>query len=144
MNRWLAAVAMLVSGLFGLPAFAESCYVTTDSSATGPAGAQAQSCFEHKGMPAGSLDWSCSDRGEGLGVTKAKRASCPTGYFGKCTAALTQEALGNEASSGRLATDDKMPSTVPESAQIITYHYQAADQGQARIDCEQGGGHWSP
>ncbi|MET1079935.1 MAG: hypothetical protein ABWY06_18130 [Pseudomonas sp.] len=137
------AAVLLFCLVPSLPALAESCYVTAESGMHGPSGIVGKSCFEHRGMPAGSLDWACGDRSE-IGVKKTKQASCPTGYFGKCTAAMTQETLANEAASGRWTTDDAQPSTIPKDAQIITYHYQAADQSQARIDCEQGGGHWSP
>lgn len=143
MKPWPSAAALVLTGVFSLPLLAESCYVTSESKAQGPAGIRAETCFEHLGMPPGSLDWSCGDR-EALGVTKRKQASCPAGYFGKCSAGLTQETLANEASSGRVAPGTALPTPVPEGARIVTYHYRAADQSQARIDCEHGGGHWSP
>src|SRR5690606_15156725 len=92
-------VAFMCLGSAG--AFADACYVTIDSSLAGPTGAREETCFEHRGAPAGSLDWSCKSDKDVQGASREKRDSCPSGFFGKCTAELTQEALANEKSAGQ-------------------------------------------
>ncbi|WP_263143196.1 hypothetical protein [Pseudomonas sp. RIT-PI-AD] len=143
MSSLLRSAAFVLMGAGSLPAFAESCYVTTEPAMAGPSGAHTQLCYEHQGMDAGSLDWSCNNSTKDVQKThKEKRGSCPTGYFGSCTAALTQEALGNQASSGRKGEPTTAPQ-IPEGATLVTHYYQVQDKGQARVDCENGGGQWS-
>jgi len=144
MSRMLRTAALALVGLISLPAFAESCYVTSDSAVAGPGGIRTESCYEHIGMPMGSLNWSCNDNTKDVLHTRAeKRPNCPAGYFGKCLAALTQETLANPDSSGRYGNQAGTPPNVPDEAKILTYHYKAENKAQAKADCEQGGGKWS-
>ncbi|MFB8830491.1 hypothetical protein ACE0DR_16870 [Azotobacter sp. CWF10] len=133
----------LFAGLSSPLLLAEACHVTEQLAVAGTASDVMESCFEHRGMPAGSLDWSCStDKSPVAGVHKEKRANCPSGYFGKCTAALTQEALANEEATGQYG-GGTWPDPLPEDAQIVTYYYRVQDQKQTHTDCENGGGQWS-
>lgn len=133
-------VAFMCLGSAG--AFADACYVTIDSSLAGPTGAREETCFEHRGAPAGSLDWSCKSDKDVQGASREKRDSCPSGFFGKCTAELTQEALANEKSAGQKSEQPFEAPQVEDQAQQITYHYRALDGGQAKLDCENAGGAW--
>ncbi|GAB3464907.1 hypothetical protein [Azotobacter salinestris] len=143
MKRLLCIGVFLFAGLSSPLLLAEACHVTEQLAVAGTASDVMESCFEHRGMPAGSLDWSCStDKSPVAGVHKEKRANCPSGYFGKCTAALTQEALANEEATGQYG-GGTWPDPLPEDAQIVTYYYRVQDQKQTRIDCESGGGQWS-
>lgn len=134
----LAALFCLASA----GAFAEACYVTVDSALAGPTGAREETCFEHHGAEAGSLDWSCQSEKDVQGASREKRDSCPTGFFGKCTAELTQEALANERSAGQKTEQPFEAPQMENQAQQITYHYRALDGGQAKLDCENAGGKW--
>lgn len=143
MNRLLPIGVFLFAGLSSPLLFAEACHVTEQLVVAGTPTDVMESCFEHRGMPAGSLDWSCStDKSPVAGVHKEKRTNCPSGYFGKCTAALTQEALANEEASGQYGKEG-WQEPLPDDAQIVTYYYRVQDQKQTRIDCESGGGNWS-
>ncbi|WP_271105934.1 hypothetical protein [Pseudomonas tohonis] len=121
-------------------ALADACQVQTRPASSQVPGVEAQTCYEYPGMPAGSVDWSCSNESKDmLQSEKHKVASCKSGWFGRCTGALTQEALANPGSSGEEGSD---PVNIPADAKVVTYHYQARDPAQAKIDCENGGGTW--
>src|SRR5690606_28821845 len=123
-------------------AFADACYVTIDSSMAGPTGAREESCFEHQGAPQGSLDWACQSDKDVQGASREKRAECPSGYFGTCSAELTQEALANPKSAGQKTDSPFDAPQLAEQARQITYHYRALDGAQAKLDCENAGGKW--
>lgn len=123
-------------------AFADACYVTIDSALAGPTGAREEMCYEHKGAPDGSLDWSCQSEKDVQGASREKRESCPSGYFGKCTAQMTQESLANERSVGRKTEQPFEAPQFNDQARQITYHYRALDGGQPKLDCEKAGGEW--
>lgn len=143
MIRLLPIGVFLLTGFGSTQLAAEACYVTEQLAVAGTPEVTNTTCFEHRNMPKGSLDWSCSTEEKSVaGVRKEKRARCPGGHFGTCTAKLTQEALANEDAGGNYGTAPS-PDTLPEDAQIVTYYYQVQDQAQARIDCESGGGQWS-
>ncbi|MFC0668752.1 hypothetical protein ACFSKY_13690 [Azotobacter chroococcum] len=143
MKRLFAIGVFLCAGLSSPRLLAEVCHVTEQLAVAGTANDVRESCFEHRGMPAGSLDWSCNtEKSPVAGVHKEKRANCPSGHFGKCTAALTQETLANEDASGQFV-QGTWPDPLPDDAQILTYYYQVHDREQTRIDCENGGGKWS-
>ncbi|PAU57540.1 hypothetical protein [Pseudomonas indica] len=145
MNALLRATVLAFAASACLPALAESCHVSAQPEAkTPPSNGGNEYCFEHEGMPEGSLDWSCNNKtGDVAGMRKEKRQTCPSGYFGRCVAPLTQETLANEMSSGRYGQEAGTPPNVPDEAKIVTYYYQALDKGQAKVDCESGGGRWT-
>lgn len=123
-------------------AFADACYVTVDSSLAGPTGAREETCIEHLKAPQGSLDWACRSDSDVQGASREKRAECPSGFFGKCTAELTQEALANPRSAGQKTESPFEAPQMEDQAQQITYHYRALDGAQAKLDCENAGGEW--
>jgi hypothetical protein len=145
MTVFLRILAPILALPFCLPALADSCHVRIDEQAGVPVGGSSEYCFEHQGMPDDSLDWVCNaERTKDLlGSRKIQRESCPAGYFGKCTAKLTQEALGNEQAGGQLGEGVFTPPRIPDDAKLITYHYQAEDRAQAKTDCESAGGRWA-
>ncbi|GAB3395483.1 hypothetical protein [Azotobacter armeniacus] len=143
MNRLLSIGVFLCAGLSSPLLFAEACHVTEQLAVAGTATDVMESCFEYRGMPAGSLDWACSTGTNSVsGAHKEKRANCPGDYFGKCSAALTQETLANEEARGQYG-QGTWPDPLPDDAQIVTYYYQVQNQAQTRIDCENSGGKWS-
>ncbi|TRX72975.1 hypothetical protein [Pseudomonas mangiferae] len=138
----LRAGALALMGACSLPAFAESCYVSTEPAMAGPSGAHTQTCYEFQGTPEGAMDWSCNDTTKDVQKThREKRASCPSGHFGRCVSALTQETLGNQASAGRKG-EGVAPPQVGRDARLVTYYYQAQDKAQSKTDCENAGGRW--
>lgn len=126
-----------------LPAMAQSCYVSVETSGDVPPPVVTEKCFEYQGVDRDAIDWVCQDSEAVESSRREQRDSCPAGHFGVCTAALTPETLANERATGSQATDKPAPTTVPEDARILTYHYEASDRAQARIDCESAGGEWS-
>ncbi|BCD88427.1 hypothetical protein PSm6_48340 [Pseudomonas solani] len=121
-------------------ALADACQVETHPVSRQVPGVETETCYEYSGMPAGAVDWSCSNESKDmLQSDKRKVANCKSGWFGRCTGALTQEALANPQSSGEEGSD---PANIPADAKVVTYHYTAKDPAQAKIDCESGGGTW--
>lgn len=134
---------LLVAGVFSLPAAAKSCHVTAQTSGAVPPPVVTERCFEYQGVEDDAIDWVCQDTD---GVKNSQRRlvkSCPSGYFGSCTAGATPETLANERALGSQADDDVWSGTLSGQARIVTYVYQASDRGQAKIDCESAGGEWS-
>jgi len=139
----LRSILLAIVAVLSLPAAANSCYVTAETSAAVPPPVVTEKCFEYQGMEDDALDWVCQDSDAVKNSRRELRDSCPSGHFGICTAAITPETLANERATGSQASDTPMPTTVPEEAQILTYHYEASDRAQAKIDCESAGGQWS-
>ncbi len=139
MNTRLLVV--LLTCLTSTGVWAEACMVETRSQSTAVPMVEGKSCYKYKGVPAGSIDWSCSNESkETLASSKSKVASCPEKSMGTCTATLTQESMANSHSSSK---DSKAESAnIPKGAQVVTYYYDLKDQSQARTDCEKAGGQW--
>jgi hypothetical protein len=134
----LALAACLASPL----AFGEACDVTTRPASSQVPVVQPHICYEYRGMPPGSIDWSCSNEDKSTTPTeKRKVESCPTGAVASCSATLTQETLANERSASR--EPGRNTPQVPDDANLITWYYELQEQAQARIDCEQAGGRFS-
>lgn len=143
MNFSFRSVPLAVVAILSLPAAADSCYVTADTSGATPPPVVTEKCFEYQGMDAGAIDWVCQDNAAVKNSRREIVGSCPAGHFGVCTAAMTSETLANERATGSQASDTPAPSTVPDGARIVTFLYKASDDAQARIDCESAGGEWS-
>ncbi|AHL77169.1 hypothetical protein CH92_19645 [Stutzerimonas stutzeri] len=143
MNLLFRSVPLALVAVFSLPAAANSCYVSADTSGAVPPPVVTEKCFEYEGVDDNSIDWVCQDNEAIKNSHREIRDSCPAGHFGVCTAALTPETLANERATGTQADNGTLPTTVPEEARIVTYHYQATDRAQAKIDCESAGGEWS-
>ncbi len=139
----LRSVLLAIVAASSLPAAANSCYVTAETSGAVPPPVVTEKCFEYQGMDDDAIDWVCQDNEAVKNSRREIRDSCPSGHFGICTAAITPETLANERATGSQATDTPGPTTVPREARILTYHYESTDRAQARIDCESAGGEWS-
>jgi len=139
----LRSVLLAIVAASSLPAAANSCYVTAETSGAVPPPVVTEKCFEYQGMDDDAIDWVCQDNEAVKNSRREIRDSCPSGHFGICTAAITPETLVNERATGSQATDTPGPTTVPREARILTYHYESTDRAQARIDCESAGGEWS-
>lgn len=132
---------LLAASLVASQALADACHVTTRSSSAAVQEVETESCYELRGMPADSLDWSCRNESKQmLSTDKQRQPECARNYFASCTAGLTQETLANPRST----RDDPSAGAIdiPDDARIVTYYYEAADHAQLRKDCEQGGGRW--
>lgn len=143
MNLFVRSVLLAVVAMLSLPAAANSCYVTADTSGAVPPPVVTEKCFEYQGLDAGAIDWVCQDNDAVDNSRREIVGSCPSGQFGTCTAAMTSETLANERATGSQANDMPAPTTVPDDARIVTFHYKATDNAQAKIDCESAGGEWS-
>jgi len=143
----LRTLAPLLAASFCLPALADSCYVRVNEQTGIQLAGSSEYCFEHQGMPADSFDWVCDDEERSkdlLGTRKRERdKNCPTGYFGKCTATLTQESLATEQATGQYGEGVFTAPQIPDDAKLVTYHYQASGRAQAKVDCESAGGRWT-
>ena len=139
----LRSVLLAIVAASSLPAAANSCYVTAETSGAVPPPVVTEKCFEYQGMDDDAIDWACQDNEAVKNSRREIRDSCPSGHFGICTAAITPETLANERATGSQATDTPGPTTVPREARILTYHYESTDRAQARVDCESAGGEWS-
>jgi hypothetical protein len=139
----LRSILLAIVALSSFSAAANSCYVTVETSAAVPPPVVTEKCFEYRGMEVEDIEWVCQNDEAVESSRREVRDSCPAGHFGICTAAMTPETLANERATGSQAKDTPMPTTVPEDARIVTYHYEASDQAQAKIDCESAGGEWS-
>ncbi len=139
----LRSVLLAIVAASSLPAAANSCYVTAETSGAVPPPVVTEKCFEYQGMDDDAIDWVCQDNEAVKNFRREIRDSCPSGHFGICTAVITPETLANERATGSQATDTPGPTTVPREARILTYHYESTDRAQSRIDCESAGGEWS-
>lgn len=134
-------VLFLLASLTSSGVFAEACHVETRAQSAAIPMVEGTTCYEFKGMPNGSIDWSCSNESkETIASEKHKVASCPGKAVGSCTATLTQESLANARSSSKDSKADS--ANIPEGAQILTHYYDLKDPSQARTDCEKAGGQW--
>ena len=143
MNLSLRSVLLAAFAVVSLPAAATSCYVTAETSGAVPPPVVTEKCFEFQGTEDESIDWVCQDNEAIKNSQREIRDSCPAGHFGVCTATLTPETLANERATGSQAIDTPAPTTVPDTARIVTYNYESTNRGQAKIDCESAGGEWS-
>jgi len=143
MNLLFRAVLLAIAVALSLPAAANSCHVTAETSGAVPPPVVTEKCFRYEGMDDNDIDWVCQNNEAVKNSRREIVESCPTGHFGVCTAALTPETLANERAAGTQATDTPAPTTVPEKARIVTYNYKSTDRAQAKIDCESAGGEWS-
>ncbi|WP_085694090.1 MULTISPECIES: hypothetical protein [unclassified Pseudomonas] len=120
---------------------AQGCDVLTRSSSASVPAVETHSCYEYEGMPAGAIDWSCSNESKDmLNSTKKKVEHCADGYRASCIATMTQESLANPHSTSKDKSAKSL--NIPDRAQVSTYYYSAEDLAQAKTDCENGGGHW--
>jgi hypothetical protein len=143
MNFLFRCVLLALAAAFTLPAAANSCYVSAETSGAVLPPVATEKCFEYQGVKDDAIDWVCQDNEAIKNSRREIRDSCPAGHFGVCTARLTPETLANERATGSQATETPAPTTVPENARIVTYHYESSDRAQAKIDCESAGGEWS-
>ncbi|GLK89345.1 hypothetical protein [Pseudomonas turukhanskensis] len=134
-------LVVLLTSFAANGAWAEACMVETRAQSAAVPMVEGKSCYEYKGVPAGSIDWSCSNESkETLTSQKKKVASCPQNAVGTCKATLTQESMANQHSSSKDSQAES--ANIPKGAQILTYYYDLKDQSQARTDCEKAGGQW--
>lgn len=123
-------------------ALAEACQVSTRPLSDQVPNVEQQSCYEHQGMPADSLAWSCSNEQEQmLEVRKTRVPACPPGHVARCSATLTQASLANHNATGH---DEEQSLRIPDDAKLVTYYYALDNVEQARKDCETSGGTWTP
>lgn len=140
--RKLAAVFAPLLLLWGMQAHAQACYVTVDPAMSGPTGVREEYCHEAEGVESNALDWSCSNDKDVQNTQRQEMKQCPEGYFGTCTAALTQESLANPSAAGRQTQQPFSAPQLPDDARLLTYHYRALDGAQPKLDCENAGGTW--
>ncbi len=143
MNLLLRSVLLATAAVFSLPAAANSCYVSAQTSGAVPPPVVTEKCFRYEGLENSEIDWVCQNNEAIKNSRREILQSCPSGHIGVCTAALTPATLANERATGSQANATPVPTTVPEQARIVTYIYKASDHAQAKIDCESGGGEWS-
>lgn len=143
MNLLFRSVLLASAAVLSLPAAANSCYVSAETSGDIPPPVVTEKCFEYQGLEDNSIDWVCQDNEAIKNSRREIRDSCPGGHFGVCTAGLTAETLANESATGSQADNGTWPTTVPKDARVVTYHYQSSNRAQAKIDCESAGGEWS-
>ncbi|MFW9078902.1 hypothetical protein ACOI9X_06415 [Pseudomonas sp. P2757] len=120
---------------------AQGCDVETRSQSAAVPAVETHSCYEYEGVPVDAIDWSCSNESkEMLSSTKKKVEHCDDHYQATCKATLTQESLANPHSTSKDKNAKAL--NIPDGAQVTTYYYDVEHLGQAKIDCESGGGHW--
>ncbi|MBU1331294.1 MAG: hypothetical protein KJ884_06505 [Gammaproteobacteria bacterium] len=123
-------------------ALAEACQVTTRPLSEQIPNVERQSCYEHQGMPADSIAWSCSNEQEQMhDVKKTRVPACPQGHVARCSAALTQASLANHNAAGE---GDEQTLRIPDDARLVTYYYALDEVEQVRKECETSGGTWTP
>jgi hypothetical protein len=143
MNFLFRSVLLAIAVALSLPAAANSCYVSAETSGAVPPPVVSEKCFRYEGMDDNDIDWVCQNNEAIKNSRREIVESCPSGHFGVCTARMTPETLANERATGTQAIDTPAPTTVPENARIVTYNYESSDHAQAKIDCESAGGEWS-
>jgi hypothetical protein len=137
----LTSIGGMLCALLSSGVWAEACEVNVRPANQAIAAVSIQTCYEFTGMPAGSIDWSCSNQSkDALTSEKRKVDSCPAAAKATCRATLTQESLANERSTSK--EPGKPTVNIPNGAQVVTHYYEMQDAHQAQIDCEQGGGSW--
>ncbi|MFL7965937.1 hypothetical protein ACEI36_27280 [Pseudomonas kielensis] len=136
-----ARILLLIACASPATVMAQGCDVTTQSQSQSVPVIESHSCYEYKGMPAETLDWSCSNETKGtLSTQKRKVERCAEGYVATCQARLTQEALANPRSTSK----DKHggSANLPDNAKVNWYYYDVEQLQQAQEDCESTGGEW--
>lgn len=137
----LGILTLLIGSVACSSALADACNVAIGSPNPDLAKVEVDSCYEFRGMPADSMDWSCSNENtDMLASRKSKVASCREDYRSKCTSALTQETLANHKSTRQDPQSGVI--NIPDDARVITYFYRLENRHQAKADCENGGGKW--
>lgn len=117
----------------------EACDVVTRPASEQVPLVQTHICYEYRGMPEGSINWSCSNQDQGASPSSKTRVEhCPAAAVASCDATLTQESLASERSASREPGQDSP--NVPKGARLITWYYEVRQQAQARRDCEHNGG----
>ncbi|MGX1175086.1 hypothetical protein AB7M32_003811 [Pseudomonas sp. R151218B TE3479] len=97
-----ARILLLIACASPAAVMAQGCDVITQSQSQSVPVIESHSCYEYKGMPAETLDWSCSNESKGtLSTQKRKVERCAEGYVATCQARLTQEALANPRSTSK-------------------------------------------
>ena len=132
---------LLAASLLASFAMAEGCEVSTRSTAADDINAVTRkSCYEFKGMPDGSINWSCSNESQQmLATTKHKVAACDDGYDASCSASMTQATVTNHKAVGVSGSDEV---NITADARVVTYYYSLENRSQAKDDCERSGGKW--
>lgn len=136
-----AKVLLLIVCASPAAVMAQGCDVITRSQSQSVPAIESHSCYEYNGMPAETLDWSCSNESKGtVSTQKSKVERCDEGYVATCQARLTQEALANPRSTSKDRAGGS--ANIPDNAQVTWYYYGAEDLEQAQKDCETTGGRW--
>ncbi|MET3457777.1 MULTISPECIES: hypothetical protein [Pseudomonas] len=136
-----ARILLLIACASPAAVMAQGCDVITQSQSQSVPVIESHSCYEYKGVPAETLDWSCSNESKGtLSTQKRKVERCAEGYVATCQARLTQEALANPRSTSK----DKRggSANLPDNAKVNWYYYGVEQLQQAQKDCESTGGEW--
>ncbi len=135
------ALLLPILALIPSLALAQGCDVSIRSQSASVPVIDSHTCYQFEGMPADSLDWSCSNESkEMLASTQKRVQQCAEGYHATCTAKLTQEALANPRSTSK--DENEKSISIPDDARVVTRYYGTENLPQARIDCEHGGGRW--
>lgn len=135
-------VVLILGALASSTAMAEACKVSQNANSAQVPAVVLESCYEFTGVPAGTIDWSCSNESnQPQGSDKQKVATCSRDYKARCSATLTQESLANHRSTGEGQAGNL--DNLPDDAKVITYYYSLENRQQARIDCENSRGTWT-
>ncbi len=135
---------LLLAGLSSPLALAEACKVSQNTNSAAVPAVVLESCYEFVGVPAGSIDWSCSNESnQPQGSDKQKVTACGSNFKASCTAALTQESLANHLAQGQPDSQADDAANLPAGARVVTYYYGLENRQQARVDCENAGGAWA-
>lgn len=132
--------AIVLTLCFSSPwVWGEACDVVPQAPSGEIAQVQTHICYEYQGMPPGSINWSCSNEGQGVSPsTKTRIEHCPAGAKASCESPLGQESLTSERSASR-DLDQKSPN-IPDGAKLVIWYYESHQQAQAREDCERNDG----
>jgi hypothetical protein len=136
-----ARILLLIACASPTAVMAQGCDVTTRSQSQSVPVIESHSCYEYKGVPAETLDWSCSNESKGtVSTQKRKVERCGEGYVATCQARLTQEALANPRSTSKDKSGGS--ANLPDNAKVTWYYYGVEQLQQAQQDCETTGGEW--
>jgi len=136
-----ARILLLIACASPAAAMAQGCDVFTQSQSSSVPAIESHSCYEYKGVPAETLDWSCSNESKGtLSTRKTRVERCAEGYVATCQAPLTQEALANPRATRQ--DQNGGSASLPDNALITWYYYDINQAKQAQQDCETTGGQW--
>ncbi|WP_434706257.1 hypothetical protein J3P85_13930 [Pseudomonas sp. Z1-12] len=136
-----ARILLLIACASPTAVMAQGCDVITRSQSQSVPVIESRSCYEYKGVPAETLDWSCSNESKGtVSTQKHKVERCDAGYVATCQARLTQEALANPRSTSKDKSGGS--ANLPDNAKVTWYYYGVEQLQQAQQDCETTGGEW--